>query len=48
MSGEELYQVYAAYHLTEHNCSMDPWEALDPSERAAWEAVAKATRDWHG
>lgn len=39
VDGEVAYNIYRRAHA-EQNCGTDPWEALDESEQAAWNAVA--------
>lgn len=39
MNGQELYALYIQAHL-ERNCSVDPWESLEPVDQETWERIA--------
>lgn len=40
-TGRDLYVMYGHEQEKLNDCSVDPWESLDASEQAVWDAMAQ-------
>lgn len=43
VNGEILYELWALLHLRLNNCTADPWDQLDQTEKDVWNELAKTT-----